>query len=128
LSKVILFGGGVTQARPVHAHLSIQEVVATAMENADRYYRVMTNGVSGTAKDPDNAAKAFKAVASQWLQQRQQACTVLAALTAAEVLFLGLLWRMTGDMAAPLTAAMMMTSVEYAFVRKLTDAGMKHDR
>ncbi|DBB17711.1 hypothetical protein WJX82_007257 [Trebouxia sp. C0006] len=104
------------------------EVVATAMENADRYYRVMTNGVSGTAKDPDNAAKAFKAVASQWLQQRQQACTVLAALTAAEVLFLGLLWRMTGDMAAPLTAAMMMTSVEYAFVRKLTDAGMKHDR
>ncbi len=89
------------------------------MENADRYYRVMTNGVSGTAKDPDNAAKAFKAVASQWLQQRQQACTVLAVLTAAEVLFLGLLWRMTGDM---------MTSVEYAFVRKLTDAGMKHDR
>ncbi len=106
----------------------LQEVVATAMDNADRYYRVMTNGVNGTGKDPDNAAKAFKAVASQWLQQRQQACTVLAVLTAAEVSFLGLLWRLTGDMAAPLTAAMMMTAVEYAFVKRLTDAGMKHDR
>lgn len=104
------------------------EVVATAMQNADRYYRVMTNSMNGTTKDPDNAAKAFKAVASQWLQQRQQACTVLAVLTAGEVLFLGLLWRLTGDMAAPLTAATMMTAVECAFVRKLTDAGTKQDR
>lgn len=111
----------------IHVWL-LQEVVATAMQNADRYYRVMTSSMNGTTKDPDNAAKAFKAVASQWLQQRQQACTVLAVLTAGEVLFLGLLWRLTGDMAAPLTAATMMTAVECAFVRKLTDAGTKQDR
>lgn len=98
----------------------MQEVVATAMDNADRYYQVMTTRtVDDTVKDPRDAAQAFKAVASQWLQQRWQASTVLAALSAGEVFFLGLLWRLTDDMAAPLAASMMMSSVEYAFMRKM---------
>ena len=98
--------------------LVLQEIVASAMKNADRYYRVMANSTDGIDKSPDSAAQAFKAVASQWLQQRQQACLVVAVLTACEVSFLGLLWRMTDDMAAPLAAAMMLTAVEYAFVKK----------
>lgn len=93
------------------------------MENADRYYKVMTN--STASRDSDSAAQAFKAVASQWLQQRQQACLVLAVLTAGEVSFLGLLWRVTDDMAAPLAAAMMLTAVEYAFIKKVIDVGIK---
>ena len=93
------------------------------MDNADRYYKVMTNNVAG--RDPDSAAQAFKAVASQWLQQRQQACLVLAVLTAGEVSFLGLLWRVTDDMAAPLAAAMILTAVEYAFIKKVIDVGTK---
>ena len=96
----------------------LQEIVASAMENADRYYKVMANSADGTGKDPESAAEAFKAVASQWLQQRLQACMVLAVLTAGEVSFLGLLWRLTDDMAAPLAAAMMLTAVEYAFIKK----------
>lgn len=88
------------------------------MENADRYYRVMANSADGMHKSPDSAAQAFKAVASQWLQQRQQACLVVAVLAAGEVSFLGLLWRLTDDMAAPLAAAMMLTAVEYAIVKK----------
>ena len=103
----------------------LQDIVVTAMDNADRYYRVMSNGVNATAKDPEDAAKAFKAVASQWLQQRQQACTLLAVVTAGEVIFMGLLWRLTDDMAAPMAAATMMTAVEYAFVKKLVDPGTK---
>ncbi|KAL3140555.1 hypothetical protein ABBQ32_005134 [Trebouxia sp. C0010 RCD-2024] len=99
------------------------EIVASAMENADRYYKVMTN--STASRDSDSAAQAFKAVASQWLQQRQQACLVLAVLTAGEVSFLGLLWRVTDDMAAPLAAAMMLTAVEYAFIKKVIDVGIK---
>lgn len=99
----------------------LQDVVATAITNADRYYRVMANGASSMPQDPQSASAAFKAVASQWLQHRQHASTVLATMTAAEVAFLGLLWRMTGDMAAPISAAMLLTAVEYAFVKKLAD-------
>lgn len=100
-------------------------VVATAVENADRYYRVMATSVSSVPQDPTSAAKAFKAVASQWLQQRQSACTALAVMTGTEVLFLGLLWRLTNDMAAPTTAAMLLTAVEYAFVKKLVDSKVR---
>ena len=88
------------------------------MENADRYYKVMANSTDASGTNSDSAAEAFKAVASQWLQQRQQACMVVAVLSAGEVSFLGLLWRLTGDMSAPLAAAMMITAVEYAFVKK----------
>ena len=97
----------------------LQEVVATAMDNADRFYKVMTNRADDAFKDPDSAAEAFKVVASQWLQQRSQASLLLATLTAGEVLFLGVLWRLSNDMAAPLAASIMMTAVDFAFIKKL---------
>ena len=50
---------------------------------------------------------------------------MLAVLTAGEVSFLGLLWRVTDDMAAPLAAAMILTAVEYAFIKKVIDVGTK---
>lgn len=102
--------------------MCLQEVVSTAMTNADRYYRVMANnGVASTPQDPQSAATAFKAVASQWLQQRAHASMLLALITAGEVTFLGLLWRLTGDMASPLAAAVLLTAVEYVFIKKLCD-------
>ena len=97
-----------------------QDVVATAVSNADRYYRVMANGTPHQ-EDPQSAATAFKEVASQWLKQRNDASTLLAVMTAGEVAFLGLLWRLTGDMAASISAALLLTAVEYAFVKKLAD-------
>ena len=92
----------------------------TATDNADRYYKVMATGL--TDRNPTAASAAFKAVAEQWMTTRVQACTLQAVMTATEVLFLTLLWRLNGDMSAPLTAAMMMTGVEYAFRKKLVDA------
>lgn len=106
----------------IEALTYLQDVVATAMSNADRYYRVMANdGPSSSPQDPQSAASAFKAVAAQWLQQRQHASTLLALMTAGEVTFLGLLWRLTGDMASSLSAAVLLTAVEYVFIKKLCD-------
>lgn len=53
-----------------------QEVVETAMANADRYYRVMTS-----SRESEEATRAFKAVSLAWLA-RQQASSNLAAIMA----------------------------------------------
>jgi hypothetical protein len=96
------------------------EVVSNAIQNADRYYKVMAvDSSSNSPQTPDSAAQAFKAVAFTWLVNRQQACTILALLTAFEVAFQGFLWRLTGDMAAPIAAALMMTAVDLSFVKQL---------
>ena len=98
----------------------VQDVVAAAMQNADRFYKVTVNNrTDDTVRDPDGAAEAFKVVASEWLEHRQQACSALATLAAGEVLFLGCLWRLSGDMAAPLAASIMLTAADFAFIRKM---------
>lgn len=90
------------------------------MQNADRFYKVTVNNrTDDTVRDPDGAAEAFKVVASEWLEHRQQACSALATLAAGEVLFLGCLWRLSGDMAAPLAASIMLTAADFAFIRKM---------
>ena len=80
---------------------------------------------TSTDRNPVAAADAFKAVADQWMHTRMVACNLVALTTAAEVAFVSILWRMTGDITAPVTAAMMLTGVDYAFMKKLVDARMK---
>lgn len=56
-----------------------QEVVATALVNADRYYRVMAPG------RPEEAAHAFKNVAQAWLAQRKSSSRLSGFLLAGQV-------------------------------------------
>lgn len=56
-----------------------QEVVATALVNADRYYRVME------PERPEEAARAFKNVAQAWLAQRNSSSRLSGFLLAGQV-------------------------------------------
>lgn len=83
------------------------DVVRTAVDNSERYYRTMS---------PETAAAdaaAFKAVAGAWMQQQRMAGNVSAALNGFEMLWLGLLWYGTGDLTAPLVAALAASAVDY---------------
>ena len=57
----------------------LRQVVATALVNADRYYRVMS------PEGPEEAARAFKNVAQAWLTQRQNANRLRGYLLAGQV-------------------------------------------
>lgn len=57
-----------------------QEVVETAMANADRYYRVMTS-----SREAEEATLAFKAVCLAWLERQQASSSLAALMASAEV-------------------------------------------
>ncbi|CAK0786995.1 hypothetical protein CVIRNUC_010211 [Coccomyxa viridis] len=82
--------------------------VQSAVQNADRYYKVMGTEAS---KDPVTMANAFKAEAADWVGRQQLASHVGALLVAFEVTFLGILWRETGDLAAPAAAYLLLNGV-----------------
>ncbi|KAK9813148.1 hypothetical protein WJX72_009864 [[Myrmecia] bisecta] len=114
-------------ARLIENSVSGEEyaVVEAAMRNADRYYRLM----SGPHQDDaDKSCIAFKSVAATWLNRKKVAGSFTAVLTAFEVVFLGILWRETGDLAAPLTAAMLSYSVDFAQLHKSMLADSQHSR
>jgi len=114
------------------------EVVAAAMDNADRYYRVMSveagpsaaaaasaassssasDGGSGTgsgggAADSARAALAFRSVAQTWMDTRHEASIAAAATCFTDVMLLGGLWYAAGNLAAPLVAAFAINAVDY---------------
>jgi len=60
----------------------VQEVVRTATDNADRYYRVM----APSPEEAEGQARAFKAVANTWMRQQQAATNLAAVIASAEVL------------------------------------------
>lgn len=106
------------------------ETVKDALDNADRFYRVMAvenvngerdDGRSGGFTSAVEAAAAFKVVAVTWLARRQVAARFAATMSALEVLYLGILWQLTGDLAAPLMAALAAGGVDFAYIR----AGMR---
>ena len=57
-----------------------QEVVETAMANADRYYRVMTS-----SKEAEESTRAFKAVSQAWLERQQESSNLAAIMASLEV-------------------------------------------
>lgn len=100
-------------------------IIKDALDNADRYYRLMgvnANSPSGpspaTEEEALRAAEAFKAVAVTWLTRKSLAARWDAALASLEVMYLGCLWQITGDLAAPLTAAIASAAVDFAAVRR----------
>ncbi len=68
------------------------EVVWTAIDNADRYYRVMATGVQSKAADAERASAAFKAVAGVFLQNRAEVSRAAALVTFLDVMLLGGTW------------------------------------
>ena len=59
----------------------MQEVVRTATDNADRYYRLM----SPSPEEAEGEARAFKAVANTWMRQQQAATNLAAVIASTEV-------------------------------------------
>jgi hypothetical protein len=56
--------------------------------------------------------------AANWVQRQKMAGHVAALLAAFEVTFLGLLWRETGDLAAPAAACLLLHGVGFASLHK----------
>lgn len=97
------------------------EVIQTAMENADRYYRVMAMDVRNRGADADRAALAFKCVAQVWLETRSDASLLAAVLVFADVMYLGGLWYFTGNLAAPVVAALTSSYVDYHYLHEAVE-------
>lgn len=85
------------------------DVIKDALDNAERYYRVM----AGPEENTVDAEDAFKKVALLWLARRQVAARFAAAVSSFEVFYLGLLWFETGDLTASLVAAFALNAVDF---------------
>jgi hypothetical protein len=85
------------------------DVIKESLENADRYYKVM----AGPGENNRDSEEAFKNVALMWLAKRQVAARFAGAISSFEVFYLGLLWLETGDLAAPLAAALAINAVDF---------------
>jgi hypothetical protein len=113
---------GVAKVAETSVTLEEYEVVRNALENADRYYRVMAMDRDSTPADARRAADAFRTVALTWMARNQVAVRFAAALGALEVIFLGVLWQQTGDLAAPMVAALGAAAVDFAHIRRFVPA------
>jgi hypothetical protein len=99
------------------------DTVKGALDNAERYYRVVGRGRDDGEAESAAAERAFRAVAVTWLARKGVAARFAAAVAAGEVLFLGALWQATGDLAAPLAAALASGAVDFSFIRAAAAAG-----
>ena len=88
------------------------DVIKDALENADRYYKVM----AGPGENNKSNEEAFKQVSLMWLARRQVSARFAGALSSFEIFYLGMLWLETGDLSAPLVAAMALNAVDFARV------------
>lgn len=111
---------GVSKVAETSVSLEEYEVVRDAVDNADRYYRLMAMNRDTTPADAERAAAAFRAVALTWMARNQVAVRFAAALGALEVIYLGVLWQVTGDLSAPLVAAIGAAAVDFAHIRRLS--------
>lgn len=93
------------------------ETVKGALDNAERYYRVVGRGRDDGAAESAASERAFRAVAVTWLARKGVAARFAGAVAAAEVLYLGALWQATGDLAAPLAAALASGAVDFSYIR-----------
>jgi len=81
------------------------EVVNAAVDNADRYYRVMAMDMTSRGTDAERAASAFKAVAKVYLMTRSKLSVVSGVLCFIDVTYMGALWFLSGNLAVPLVVA-----------------------
>eukprot|EP00798_Chlamydomonas_sp_ICE-L_P016721 gene16721-22988_t len=87
-----------------------EEVIETAVQNADRFYRVMINNSAEAKSD----ASAFKAVAQAFLETKKEVAMLGSAFTALDVFALEACGEYaTGNLAAPAAFALATNWVEY---------------
>lgn len=98
--------------------LSSQTQIRDALDNSDRYYRVMAMGKGSSQSDATEAAEAFRTVALTWLARKRVAARLAAVLAGCEIAYLGLLWLNVDDLTAPVVAALIAGAVEFAFMRQ----------
>ncbi|GFH08612.1 uncharacterized protein HaLaN_03599, partial [Haematococcus lacustris] len=89
------------------------EVVQQALGNSDRYYRVMATDINTRPNSAQRASLAFRSVVAAWLSSRNDAALAACGLCFVDVLFLGGLWRASGDLTAPVVAAVLINAVDY---------------
>lgn len=106
LGTIVAVTAAVPDADTVFDLTDEEEIVSTARKNADRYYQLMT------PEAPDKYATAFKAVADAWQGQQHEANKLGSRLLAAQILYLGLVWHATGDLAAPTATALAASCVD----------------
>lgn len=87
-------------------------MVLDAVENADRYYKVIGKS-DGKSKDPELDSLAFKFVARTWFSNNHAAAKLSGVLAFFDIFFLGVLWRLTGDITAPAVVAILGSTVDY---------------
>lgn len=104
------------------------EVVDTALENADRFYRLMALDHRGSAEDAAQAAKAFRAVVMAWRSTRDDACRLAATFGAFDILSYSLIWHGTHDLTAALVAAMAIRAVDYHYYYGMSGGSSAVDR
>lgn len=83
-----------------------------AIENADRYYRV-TAANEDKIGNPQINTIAFRTVAIDWLRHNKRAAVLSGVLGSFDIVFLGMLWYSTGDLAAAAGAAILVSAVDY---------------
>jgi hypothetical protein len=93
-----------------------RDVVQNAVENADRFYRLMSNDnatSSSSHESYEDASLAFKSVALVWMETRTTAAAAAGAILAADVAYMTLTWHLTGDLTSAMVAALAVNWVEY---------------
>jgi len=92
------------------------EILRDAVASSERFYRLMSGRPDGSSAAAD--ARAFKAVAVSYILTRQDAAAAAALAAAVDTVALGLLWRATGDLAAPAAAMLICAGVDYAAMHR----------
>lgn len=84
------------------------------------FYRLMGASGEGSSSSGgssggsgEDAALAFKAVAVSWYMEQEAAAALAGGLAAGEMGYLSLLWLATGDLTAPVVAALAARGVEH---------------
>lgn len=124
---------GVGKAHEINVSTEQYSRVKTAVDNADRFYRVMAMDVHARGQSADQASLAFKAVSVAWLRSKEAAAQLAGAIAFFDVIWYGTIWYCTQDLTAPAVAALLVQSVDYnnmheAVHRKKTVHGNKGAR
>lgn len=95
-------------------------LVNSAVNNADRYYRVMAMDSTSQVQDAERAALAFKAVAVAWMQSKEAASQLAGFISFVDVVFLGVVWHATGDLTSAAVASLLVNGVDYYYLHRLS--------
>lgn len=105
-------------------------VVLDAIDNADRYYKVMSISGKPSTLDSNVNSEAFKFVAQKWLNRHLLVATLAGVLGLFDMLYLGILWLATGNLMAPTVVAFLAGAVDVdgALRRQQSTSGSSDNR